>query len=64
MRDKRRPPPELPTEAMARAIITNAQGQYSAEEVARVKDALEKRPETLARVLEEIHLEHAGGVEE
>lgn len=55
MKGRRPSPPDLPTEAMARAIITNAQGEYSAAEIARVKHALEHRPETLRRVLVEIH---------
>ena len=40
---------------MVRAIIANAQGEYSAAEVARVKHALEHHRETLRRVLVEVH---------
>ena len=55
MRGKRPSPPVPLTERIARAIISNAQGEYSAEEVARVKDALENHPAGLARVLAKIH---------
>ena len=64
MKGKRHPPPWPPTEVMARAVIANVQGEYSAAEIARVKDALENRPADLARVLSEIHRAHEKGGEE
>jgi hypothetical protein len=48
-------------ERIARAIINDAQGQYTEEEKARVKDALDNHPERLADVLREVHAAHEEG---
>jgi hypothetical protein len=56
MKGKRPSQPNLPVKGMARAIIDDPQGQYTAAERARVEDALEHRPEELTRVIAEIHI--------
>ena len=58
MKGKRPSPSVALTERVARAIIDDAQGQYTEAERARVKDALENHPADLARVLAEIHETH------
>lgn len=50
-------------ERMARAVLDNAQGEYSAEEVGHVRDTLDNRPDELRAVLDEIHAARKKGGE-
>jgi hypothetical protein len=61
MKGKQSSPPVPLAERVGRAIIADAQGQYTEAERARVREALENRPEDLARVIAEIHGAHEKG---
>ncbi len=59
--------PQLPgsrvgplTLRIARAIVADSTDEYTAEEKARVKDALDDHPDRLARVLSELFKEKGG----